>query len=98
MDFDVLDAIKKVEITPFFKNKVLREINNINAQNKKNKEHYLFNWFTPKLQLASIALILVVNASAVFYVFQNKEKNAITNFASEFSLSTEDYFVIKSLK
>lgn len=98
MDFDVLNEIKKVEVSPFFKHKALREIDNIKEQSKKIKESYYYNWFTPKLQIASIALILLINASAVFYVFQNKEKDSFTSFAKEYSLNVEDYFEVKSIK
>ena len=79
----VLDSIQEPTVSPFFKQKVLRTM----FQEKEEKK-VVVNWFTPKLQLAAIALILLVNAVSIAYVFNNATSNNIDTFAEEYSLSS----------
>ena len=57
--FEALDAIKTVNVSPFFKDKTL---NILFA--KKEVKQTTWNWFTPKLQLATLVCIVVLNVIA----------------------------------
>tara|TARA_R110000787_G_scaffold271939_1_gene379207 strand:- start:10070 stop:10393 length:324 start_codon:yes stop_codon:yes gene_type:complete len=59
---DILDAIQEVDLSPFFKNKVLNKI----AQQKEVKEPS-FSWFSPQLQLATLAVLICFNVGTIYY-------------------------------
>lgn len=81
---DILDSIQEVQISPFFKNKVLKSL----AQQKEVKEPS-FSWFSPKLQLASLALIICVNIGAIYYSLSSTETSQ--EQLSEFETFVQDY-------
>jgi hypothetical protein len=85
--FNTLDAIEEVKVNHFFKHKVLQQL----AQQKEEKTS-VFAWFTPQLQLATLALIVLLNTSAILYAFslQNDTSNSgLESFAQEYSLQSE---------
>ena len=87
--FKVLDSIEKVEVNHFFKHKVLQKLNV-----EKEVKQSMFSWFTPQLQLATLAIMLFLNVGTLFYVFNNSIENSNTTseieaFAQEYSLQSE---------
>lgn len=81
--FNVLEDINKVEVNPFLKHKILQKLNNV--EEKKG----VINWFTPQLQLAAFVIVLLMNASAIYYAFNSTEVTTtsdINSFAQEYSL------------
>ena len=89
--FDVLTQIKEVEVSAFFSHKVLQKI-----ENKKEEQEKVFSWFTPKLQLASFVLILLLNVSAIFYTFNNnvESNTTIETFAVDYNLQSENTSIL----
>jgi hypothetical protein len=92
--FNVLNAIEKVEVSHFFKHKVLQKL----AVEKQQKET-VFSWFTPSIQFASLCVILFLNAATVFYVFttasNNNEKTSdIELFAQKYALQSESNLIL----
>jgi len=86
--FEVLNSIEKTTVSPFFKQRVLNKIF------LKEKEISVVKlWFTPKLQLTAIALVLLVNAASLFYVFNENNSSTMDNFAKEYSLSSTNTFL-----
>lgn len=81
--FDVLDEIQEVKVSPFFKNKVLNQI----RQQKEEKSPSL-GWFTPQLQLATFALIVCINATAIYFSFTSEGD---TQELTGFEAFVEDY-------
>ena len=82
--FKVLKAIGKVQAPPFFKHKVLQRI-----QAEQPLKQPVFSWFTPPFQLATLAVVLLLNASVLFYSFSNIEETSVTDisiFAQEYAL------------
>ncbi len=79
--FEVLKFIEKTTVSPFFKQKVLDKL-------FLKEKDVVKLWFTPKLQLAAIALVLFINAVSLVYVFNEYNTNTIDNFAKEYSLSS----------
>jgi hypothetical protein len=85
--FQVLETIEEVKVNHFFKHKVLQEI-----QNQQEEKPSILSWFTPKLQLAALGLILLMNMSAVFYAYSSQEttsSNSLDTFAQEYSLESK---------
>jgi hypothetical protein len=86
--FEVLNSIEKTSVSPFFKQKVLHKM-----FLKEEEKTVMKLWFTPKLQLAAIALVLLVNAISLFYVFNENNSTTIDNFAKEYSLSSTNTYL-----
>lgn len=85
--FNTLDAIEEVNVNHFFKHKVLQQI-----ENKKEVKTRIFTWFTPQLQMATLAIVLLLNVSAILYVFSSQKdtsNSSLESFAQEYSLQPE---------
>jgi hypothetical protein len=81
--FNVLEDINSVEVSPFFKHKILQKINT------EEEKKVVLNWFTPKLQLAAFVIVLLMNTSAIYYAFSSSEVSTntdINSFAQEYYL------------
>jgi len=90
--FKVLEAIEKVPVNHFFKHKVLQKI-----QAEQHLKQPIITWFTPQFQLVTLVVILVLNASVIFYSFSNVKEISVTNimaFAQEYSLQSRDSFIL----
>jgi hypothetical protein len=91
-NFKVLEAIEKVPVNHFFKHKVLKKI-----QAEQHLKQPIISWFTPQFQLVSFVVILLLNASVIFYSFSNVEEISATNimaFAQEYSLQSSDNSIL----
>lgn len=85
--FKALETIEEVKVNHFFKQKVLQQLNN-----QKEEKTSIIDWFTPSLQLATLALVVLLNTSAVFYAFSFQEQNSVDSldtFAQEYSLQPQ---------
>ncbi len=85
--FNALGVIEEVKVNHFFKHKVLQKI-----VHQKVEKAKVFTWFTPQLQMASLALVLLLNASAILYAFSSQTTTSDTSlesFAQEYSLQSE---------
>jgi len=84
---DILDSIQEVKVSPFFKNKILNRI----SQQKEEKASSL-GWFTPQLQLATIAIVISMNVTAIYYSFseQNSQQNvsSFDSFVKDYNLDS----------
>ncbi|MGY8940269.1 MAG: hypothetical protein ACKVK4_09835 [Flavobacteriales bacterium] len=90
--FKVLEAIEKVPVNHFFKHKVLQKI-----QAEQHLKQPIITWFTPQFQLVTLVVVLVLNASVIFYSFSNIKETSVTNimaFAQEYSLQSRDSFIL----
>ncbi len=92
--FKILDSIEKVEVNHFFKHKVLQKL-----YTEKEEKKSIFSWFTPQMQLATLSVILLLNAGTLFYVFTNSANNSnssssIETFAQEYSLQSDSSSIL----
>lgn len=76
-------TISKVQASPFFKDKVL---NKLFAEKEATS---IFAWFTPQLQLATLACFLVLNVYTFIQYSQNNYDTKVSNFAETYNLSSE---------
>lgn len=86
---DILDAIQEVQVSPFFKNKVLNKI----EQQKEAKES-IFSWFSPQLQFASLALVICINVTTIYFSISNtqdsqEQVSGIESFVQEYQLDSD---------
>lgn len=84
---NVLDDLKPVSLSPFFKDKTM----NVLFAEKQEEQDIARTWFTPKWQLATLALVVVLNIMA----FAKRDDTstydeAVTEFAESYGLSTSD--------
>ncbi|MFY0604827.1 MAG: hypothetical protein JXQ93_12885 [Flavobacteriaceae bacterium] len=86
--FNVLDAIKEVPLREDFSDIVLSKLNTEN--DKKGK---INTWMTPQLQFAAMIIVLLVNASVIYYAFKTSDSNenvsGIERFAKEYLINSE---------
>jgi hypothetical protein len=91
-NFKVLEAIENVPVNHFFKHKVLQRI-----QAEQHLKQPIISWFTPQFQLVTLVVILILNASVIFYSFSNIEETTVTNitaFAQEYALQSGDNSIL----
>ena len=86
--FDILDEIQEVKVSPFFKNKVLNSI-----RQQEEEKVPLYGWFSPQLQLATLALLLCINALTIIYSLDSDESkqelSGIDAFVQDYSLDSD---------
>ena len=84
---NILDEIQEVKVSPFLKNQVLNKI-----REQKEDKVPLLGWMSPQLQLAAILVILMVNATAIFYTLDeqnsNQELSGFEAFVEDYSLDS----------
>ncbi len=90
---DILDNIQEVKVSPFFKNQVLQ---NIKSQQEEITDSS--GWFNTSLQLATIALVVLLNTFTIYYYVNSKgdfhQVTDIESFAKEYHLTTENSVVL----
>ena len=85
--FKLIDAIEEVKVNHFFKHKVLQQLGI-----QKEEKNKVFTWFTPQFQVATLALVLLLNTGAVLYAFSSQGQTSdegLESFAQEYSLQSE---------
>ena len=80
--FESLDQINEVNVSASFKHNVLAKIAD------ETKEEYVYNWFTPQLQLAVVIVVLLINVSVIMYSFSSStDTTSISSFAESYHLT-----------
>lgn len=82
--FDSIESIEEVKVSPFFKEKVMHKIRNA-AEDVKEAT---WSWFTPKLQLATLVCVVVLNIMAFNNLQETTYDENVSNFAESYGLST----------
>lgn len=82
--FDSIEFIEEVKVSPFFKEKVMHKLRNAS----EDIQEATWSWFTPKLQIATLVCVVVLNVIA----FNNHKEAAydesVSEFAESYGLST----------
>ena len=82
--FDSLDSISEVKVSPFFKEKVMHQIRNAS----EDVQDATWSWFTPKLQLATLVCVVVLNIMAFNNLKDSIYDENVSSFAESYGLST----------
>jgi len=81
--FDVLDTINEVNVSPFFKDKTLQRL----YAEKEGVTSVGLGWFTPKVQLATLICIIIINVFGMYQMTKTEYDSNITEFAKRYELS-----------
>ena len=85
--FKAIENIEEVKVNHFFKHKVLQQL-----ENKQEEKVPVFGWLTPKLQLATLAMVLLLNVGSILYAFSSQENNtkvSLDSFAQAYYLQSD---------
>lgn len=78
------DTITDVNVSPFFKDKTMQLL-----FSEKKEASSIWSWLTPQLQLAILVCVLLVNVYAINEIKSAEYEESISNFASEYGITTE---------
>lgn len=85
-----IETIEEAKVSPFFKEKVMHQIRN--ASEEKNEP--VLSWFTPKLQLATLVCVVILNVIAFSNLEDNDYDENLNDFADSYGLSTSNDLAI----
>ncbi|WP_308993037.1 hypothetical protein QLS71_011125 [Mariniflexile litorale] len=87
---NVIDAIETANVSPFFKDKTMQRL-----FTEKEEIVTTRNWFSPKLQLATLSCVVILNVIAFTQIKASSYDENINEFADTygFSTSTETSFL-----
>lgn len=85
--FDAMDAIETVNVSPFFKDKTMQRLF---SEKEQVEQKMVWSWFTPKLQLATLACMLVLNVIAFNNLQKSDYEENVDQFAETYGLSISD--------
>ena len=83
--FAAIDAIEDVNVSPFFKDKMMQRL-----FAEKEEIAMGLSWFTPKLQLATLACVVVLNVFAFSQLQTTTYDDNVNQFAETYGLSVSD--------
>lgn len=83
--FNVLDTMNEVKVSPFFKDKTMQRL----FSEKEETIPTGFSWFTPKLQLATLVCVLLVNVFGIYQMTKTEYDTNISNFATMYELGED---------
>jgi len=81
--FDAIDTIETVNVSPFFKDKTMQRL-----FTEKEETTAVWNWFTPKLQLATLACVVILNVVTFTQLKTSSYDENLNKFAETYGLST----------
>ena len=80
-----MDAIKTVSVSPFFKDKTMQHL-----FTEKEETVNVWNWFSPKMQLATLVCVVILNVVAFTQINSSSYDENLIDFAETYGLSTSD--------
>ncbi|GAA3598313.1 hypothetical protein Q4Q39_19745 [Flavivirga amylovorans] len=80
---NAMDAVEDVKVSPFFKDKTMQKL-----FAEQEEEPLILSWFSPKLQLATLVCVIVLNVLAFIQLNSNKYDSDINDFAETYGLSS----------
>ena len=81
-----LDNLQDVKAPPFFKDKTMQRLF---TEKEEVASFSIWSWFTPKLQLATLACVVLINVYAFNQIKVSDYNEGVSSFAAEYGLSTE---------
>ncbi|WP_298420067.1 hypothetical protein [uncultured Kordia sp.] len=83
--FDSLENIKEVNVSPFFKDKTMQRL----FAEKEEPIATGFGWFTPRLQLATLICVLIMNVIGFLQLNKSEYSTDVSEFATIYGLSQD---------
>ena len=78
-----IDTIEEAKVSPFFKDKTMQRL-----FAEKEEKQIAWSWFTPKLQLATLVCVVILNAIALTKLQETSYDDNVNQFAESYGLST----------
>ena len=82
--FESIEHIQEIKTPPYFKDRTMQKLFDAEVA----EENIVFSWFTPKLQLATLVCFIALNAFAFIQLKSTTYDSNVSNFAENYSLST----------
>ncbi|GAA3654241.1 hypothetical protein [Flavivirga jejuensis] len=82
--FNAIEAIEPVTVSPFFKDKTMQRL-----FEEKEEVSLIESWFSPKLQLATLVCVIVLNVVAFTQLNSNKYDSDINEFSETYGFSSD---------
>ena len=83
--FDSINRIKKVDAPPFFKDKMMKRL----FEQEEVEQKFAWSWFTPKLQLATLTCVIVLNFMAFTQLKSDTYNENVNSFATTYGLQSD---------
>lgn len=83
--FKAVETIEEVKVSLFFKDKTIQRL-----FSEKEEVPYFWSWFTPKLQLATLVGIVVLNVLAYSQLNIDTYEDTVYDFADTYELSPNE--------
>ena len=83
---EIGNTIDGVKASPFFKEKMMNKL----FSESQEEERLVFAWFTPRLQLASLVCVVVLNIFAFTNLDSTSYNDKISGFAESYGLSSTE--------
>ncbi|MDO5977741.1 hypothetical protein [Flavivirga spongiicola] len=80
---NAMDGTEAVKISPFFKDRTMQKL-----FVEKGEEPLIWSWFSPRLQLAALVCVIVLNVLAFVQLNSNEYDNNINEFTETYGLSS----------
>jgi len=78
-------SIEEVSVSPFLKDKIMHQLSK-----EKEAVATAIPWFTPKLQLATLVCVIVLNVFVLSTFSSENYDDNVSDFAASYELSTDN--------
>lgn len=82
---NAFDTIQDVKVSPFLKDKTIHRL-----FGEREQELSWWSWFTPKLQLATLTCLFILNVIAFIQVTDEDYNANVEEFVEAYELEVED--------
>ena len=83
---NAVDTIQEVKVSPFLKDRIL---NNINTEVEETQK--IWSWFTPKLQIAMLIVVILLNVYAYKVLTSDNYNTTVEEFVDTYDFGEETY-------
>jgi len=83
---NVADTIQEVKVSPFLKDRIL---NNLNTEIDESQN--VWAWFTPKFQLATLIVVILLNVYAYKVLTSDNYNTTVEEFVDTYDFGDETY-------
>ncbi|MEC3908340.1 hypothetical protein VOI54_15020 [Tamlana sp. 2201CG12-4] len=88
--FKALERIEQVNVSPFFKDKTMQRL-----FSEREEQQTAWSWFTPKLQLATLVCVVILNIIAFTRLQNSTYDDNVSEFAQSYGLSGSETSLLK---
>lgn len=83
---NVADTIQEVKVSPFLKDRILH-----NLTNEIDETQKVWAWFSPKFQLATLIIVILLNVYAYKVLISDNYNTTVEEFVDTYNFGDETY-------